>query len=55
MRWPWVMAGERSGLSLVHAVLVDALRGWRGIPMTPGDLEKLNALRAEVAPLATSA
>ncbi len=50
-----VMAGERSGLSLVHAVLVDSSKGWRGIRMTAGDLETLNALRAEVAPLAASA
>lgn len=50
-----VMAGERSALSLVHAVLVDASKGWHGIRMTPGDLEKLNALRAELAPLAVSA
>jgi transposase-like protein len=50
-----VMAGERSALSLVHAVLVDASKGWHGIRMTPSDLEKLNALRAELAPLAVSA
>jgi len=45
------MAGERSGLSLIHAVLVDVSKRWRGITMTPDDLEKLNALRAEVVPL----
>lgn len=50
-----VMAGERSALSLVHAVLVDASKGWRGIHMTPSDLETLNVLRAEVAPMAASA
>lgn len=49
------MAGERSGLSLVYAVLVDVAKRWRGIRITPGDLEKLMALRSEVAPLAASA
>lgn len=46
------MAGERSGLSLIHAVLVDVSKRWRGIRMTPDDLEKLHALRNQVAPLA---
>jgi transposase-like protein len=46
---------ERAGLSLVHAVLVDVSRRWHGIRITAGDLEKLNGLRAEVAPLAASA
>ena len=41
---------ERAGLSLVHAVLVDVSRRWRGIRITPADLETLNALRAEVVP-----
>jgi len=49
------MAGEQSGLSLVYAVLVDVARRWRGIRITPGDLEKLTAWRSEVAPLAASA
>ena len=49
------MAGEWSGLSLVYAVLVDVARRWHGIQMTPGDLEKLAALRGTVAPLAVSA
>ena len=35
-----------------HAVLVDVSKRWRGIKLTPGDLEKLNALRSEVVPLA---
>lgn len=48
------MAGERSGLSLIHAVLVDVSKRWRGIKLTRGDLEKLNALRSEVAPLAAA-
>jgi len=46
------MAGERSGLSLIHAVLLDVSKRWRGIKMTPDDLEKLNTLRGEVVPLA---
>ena len=48
------MASEQSGLSLIHAVLVDVSKRWRGIKLTPGDLEKLNALRSEVAPLAAA-
>jgi len=48
------MASEQSGLSLIHAVLVDVSRRWRGIRLTPGDLEKLNALRGEVVPLAAA-
>jgi putative transposase len=46
---------EEAGLSLVHAVLVDVSKRWRGIRMLPQDLEKLAVLRAEVAPLAASA
>jgi len=46
---------ERAGLSLVHAVLVDVSRRWRGIKITPADLETLNTLRPEVVPLAASA
>lgn len=46
---------ERAGLSLLHAVLVDVSRRWRGIRMNPLDLEALNALRTKVAPLAASA
>ncbi len=48
------MASERSDLSLIHAVLVDVSKRWRGIKLTPGDLEKLNALRSEIAPLAAA-
>ena len=48
------MASEQSGLSLIHAVLVDVSKRWRGIKLTPGDLEKLNALRSEVATLAAA-
>lgn len=46
---------ERAGLSLIHAVLVDVSRRWRGIRISPADLETLNALRAELVPLAASA
>ncbi len=46
---------EGAGLSLVHAVLVDVSRRWRGLRMTPDGLETLNALWAEVVPLAASA
>lgn len=48
------LAGEQSGLSLIHAVLVDVSKRWRGIKLTPGDLEKLNALRSKVVPLAAT-
>ncbi len=48
-------AGEQSGLSLIHAVLVDVARRWRGIRIDPADLEKPNILRATVSPLAASA
>lgn len=46
---------EKAGLSLIHAVLVDVSKRWRGIKIEPGDLEILNALQAKVAPLAASA
>ena len=36
------MAGEQSGLSLIHAVLWDVSKRWRGIKMAPADLETLN-------------
>jgi len=49
------MASEASGLSLVYAVLVDVAKRWRGIRITPADLEKLARLRGEVAPLTASA
>ena len=48
------MASERSDLSLIHAVLVDVSKRWRGIKLTPGDLEKLNALRGEITPSAAA-
>lgn len=50
-----VLGGEQAGLSLIYAVTVDVAKRWRGIRMTPGDLETLNVLRAEVAPLARTA
>ena len=34
--------------------LVDVSKRWRGIKLTASDLEKLNALQSEVAPLATA-
>ncbi len=58
-RWRTKVLGplpnEAAGLSLIHAVLVDVSKRWHGIRITSADLEKLNALRAEVAPLAASA
>ena len=36
---------ERSGLSLLFAVLVDASAGWRGLRMSPAAAEQLQALR----------
>lgn len=48
------MASEQSGLSLIHAVLVDVSKRWHGIKLAPGDLEKLHALRSEVVPLAVA-
>jgi len=36
-------------------VLADVSKRWRGIRITPEDLEILDKLRAEVAPLAASA
>lgn len=46
---------ERAGMSLVYAALVDVSKRWRGIRMSPSDLEKLSLLKAEVAPLAATA
>jgi hypothetical protein len=43
--------GEQAGLALIYAVTVEVAKRWHGIKVTPADLEKLNALRAEVAPL----
>lgn len=45
---------ERAGLSLVHAVLVDVSKRWRGIRIEPQDLEILDALRSQVVPLAAT-
>ncbi len=50
-----VLGGEHAGLSLIYAVTVDVTKRWRGIRMKPGDLEKLNVLRGEVAPLKATA
>jgi len=46
---------ERAGLSLVYAVLVDVSKRWRGITISPADLDTLSGLRVKVAPLAASA
>jgi transposase-like protein len=49
------MPGETAGLSLVYAVLVDVAKCWHGLRLAAGDLEKLAAVKAEIAPLALSA
>lgn len=36
---------ERSGLSLMFAVSVDASAGWRGVKVNPGIVPELEALR----------
>jgi len=38
---------ERSGLSLMFAVLVDASAGWRGVKVTPAISRELDTLVAE--------
>jgi len=50
-----VLGGEQAGLALIYAVTVDVAQRWHGIKVTPTDLEKLNALRAAVAPLKATA
>ena len=49
------MAGEAAGLSLIHAVLMDASKRWKGIDMSSYIRHKLEALRATLVPLAESA
>ncbi len=49
------MAGETAGLSLIHAVLMDASKRWKGIDMSSYIRQKLEALRATLVPLAESA
>lgn len=49
------LPNEQSGLSLIYAVMVDVAKRWHGIRISAADLEKLNTLRAQVAPLAASA
>jgi transposase-like protein len=49
------LGGEQAGLALIYAVTVDVAKRWHGIKVTPADLEKLNALRTEVAPLKATA
>lgn len=39
--------GERSGLSLMFAVLVDASAGWRGVKVTPAISRELEAQRTD--------
>jgi len=50
-----VLGGEQAGLSLIYAVTVDVSQCWRSLRMRPGNLQKRNLLRAEVAPLARTA
>ena len=50
-----VLGGEQAGLSLIYALTVNAAKPWRGVRLTPGDLEKLNVLRMKVAPRARTA
>ena len=38
---------ERSGLSLMFAVLVDASAGWRGVKITPSISRELDALMTD--------
>jgi hypothetical protein len=45
---------ERSGLSLMFAVLVDASAGWRGVTMTPAVSQELEALRTSSKGQATN-
>jgi transposase-like protein len=49
------LGGEQAGLALIYAVTLDVSKRWRGIRITPGDLEKLTTLRQEVAPLKATA
>lgn len=49
------LGGEQAGLALIYAVTLDVATRWHGIKLTPADLEKLNALRQEVAPLKATA
>ncbi len=41
---PWFMS-EKSGLSLMFAVLVDASAGWKGVKVSPAASQELEALR----------
>ena len=38
---------ERSGMSLMFAVLVDASAGWRGVKVTPAISRELDSLKSE--------
>jgi hypothetical protein len=39
--------GERSGLALMFAVLLDASAGWRGVKITPTISRELDALMTD--------
>jgi putative transposase len=45
---------EKSGLSLMFAVLVDASAGWRGVKVTPASAQQLEALRPQPSTRALS-
>lgn len=49
------LGGEQAGLALIYAVTVDVAKRWRGIRITPADLEKLITLRQDLAPLKATA
>lgn len=45
------LSGEQAGLGLIYAAIVEVAKPWRCVRIAPADLEKLHALRSEVAPL----
>jgi putative transposase len=45
---------EKSGLSLMFAVLVDASAGWHGVKITPASAQQLEALRPQPSAKALS-
>jgi putative transposase len=45
---------ERSGLSLLFAVLVDASAGWHGVKITPASAQPLEVLRPQPSARAAS-
>ena len=50
-----VLPNEKAGLSLVHAVLVDVSKRWRGIRITPQEQSELNELRSRMSSYQASA